>query len=128
MLARGFDFLLFRQRLVFEMPRAPPAMAPAAPTDVATVKDGAFAEQDGSLVVRVGERFAPANLSEWVARRVRGPSVSTFAAAGPRRQARDPPTIGQNANGSSRSAAAAAIILHVERGLPIGGNRTHAGN
>ena len=40
-----------------ERARAPPDMSPAAPTDIAAVKDGAFAEQDGALVVRTGERF-----------------------------------------------------------------------
>jgi hypothetical protein len=37
-------------------------MAPAAPANIATVKDGAFAEQGGTLVVRIGERFERANL------------------------------------------------------------------
>lgn len=55
-----------------ERARAPPDMAPAAPTDLGTVKDGAFAERDGVLVVRSGERFDPAVLSEYAARRVRG--------------------------------------------------------
>jgi adenine-specific DNA methylase len=72
LLARGVSSLPGDIFIASERPRAPPAMAPAAPTDVATVKDGAFAEQDGSLVVRVGERFAPANLSESVSGRVRG--------------------------------------------------------
>ena len=55
-----------------ERARAPPDMSPAAPTDIAAVKDGAFAERDGALVVRTGERFEPANLPESVAARVRG--------------------------------------------------------
>ncbi len=55
-----------------ERARAPPDLAPAAPTDLGTVKDGAFAERDGVLVIRSGERFEPAALSEYAARRVRG--------------------------------------------------------
>lgn len=55
-----------------ERARAPPDMAPAAPTDLGTVKDGAFAERDGELVIRSGDRFEPAGLSEYAAKRVRG--------------------------------------------------------
>ena len=55
-----------------ERARAPPDMVAAAPTDVGTVKDGAFAEQSGALVVRIGDRFERANLPESVTRRVRG--------------------------------------------------------
>jgi len=55
-----------------ERARAPPDMSPAAPTDITAIKDGAFAERGGALVVRIGERFEPANLPDWVAGRVRG--------------------------------------------------------
>ena len=54
-----------------ERERAPPDMSPAPATDLAAVKDGAFAERDGVLVVRSGERFEPASLSDHAARRVR---------------------------------------------------------
>jgi len=37
-----------------------------------TVKDGAFAERDGAIVVRTGAEFEPLHLSESVAARVRG--------------------------------------------------------
>jgi N12 class adenine-specific DNA methylase/adenine-specific DNA methylase len=55
-----------------ERERAPPDMSPAPPTDIAAVKDGAFAERDGVLVVRSGDRFEPAGLSEYATRRVHG--------------------------------------------------------
>ncbi len=55
-----------------ERERAPPDMSRAPPTDIAAVKDGAFAERDGVLVVRSGDHFEPAGLSEYPAARVRG--------------------------------------------------------
>jgi hypothetical protein len=72
LLARAVSSLPKGIFIASEKARAPPDMAPAAPTDIATVKDGAFGDRDGALVVRVGERFTPANLPESVARRVRG--------------------------------------------------------
>jgi N-6 DNA Methylase len=47
-------------------------MAPSEPTALGTVKEGAFAERDGIIVVRNGNRLEPASLPSSVAARVRG--------------------------------------------------------
>jgi N12 class adenine-specific DNA methylase len=47
-------------------------MAPAEPTTLGAIKEGAFSERDGRIVVRNGNRLEPANLSASVAARVRG--------------------------------------------------------
>jgi N-6 DNA methylase len=72
LLTRGVSSLPGDIFIRSERPRAPPDMAPAAAASIGTVKDGAFAEEGGALVVRVGDRFAPAHLTESGARRVRG--------------------------------------------------------
>jgi len=49
-----------------------PAVAPAERAILGAVKDGAFAERDGAIVIRRGDRFGPAHLPSSVAGRVRG--------------------------------------------------------
>jgi hypothetical protein len=49
-----------------------PAVAPAESAGLGAVKDGAFAERDGVIVIRSGDRFEPAHLPSSVAGRVRG--------------------------------------------------------
>jgi N12 class adenine-specific DNA methylase len=51
--------------------RAPPRQILQA-EEVASVKDGAFADRDGQLYIRSGHRFEPANISAVSAARVRG--------------------------------------------------------
>ena len=50
----------------------PPDMAPAEATEISAVKDGGFAERNGEIVVRNGNRFEPAHLPSSVAARIRG--------------------------------------------------------
>jgi len=53
--------------------RPPPReIASADSAELHAVKDGAFAERDGTIVVRVGSQFEALSLSELVAARVRG--------------------------------------------------------
>ena len=47
-------------------------MEPAETTELGAVKDGAFAERDGIIVVRSGHRFEPVPLASSVAARLRG--------------------------------------------------------
>ena len=47
-------------------------MAPAEATGLGAIKDGAFCDRDGVIVVRNGNRLDPANLNSSVAARVRG--------------------------------------------------------
>jgi len=49
-----------------------PAVAPAEGASLGAVKDGAFAEREGVIVIRSGDRFEPAHLPSSVAARVRG--------------------------------------------------------
>jgi hypothetical protein len=59
---------------IYPRPEARPPPRRNQPESVAieTVKDGAFAERNGAIVVRNGTEFEPINLSESVAARVRG--------------------------------------------------------
>jgi N12 class adenine-specific DNA methylase len=52
--------------------RAPPALHVIDADSFTGVKDGAFAERDGRLFIRSGDRFDPANISAASAERVRG--------------------------------------------------------
>ena len=47
-------------------------LSPVEASGVEAVKDGAYAERDGALVIRSGDRFEPVNLPAAVAARVRG--------------------------------------------------------